>query len=84
MKLKNTLLVVKNMEQSKAFYRDLFGLEVIADFEEIDDNKLHLNVSGEEAILYPFFKFLEVPEELKILENLDLSKTTICGAFKDF
>ena len=23
-------------------------------------------------------------EELKILENLDLSKTTICGAFKDF
>jgi hypothetical protein len=56
--------------------------DVIADFEEIDDNKLHLNVSGEEAILYPFFKFLEVPEELKILENLDLSKTTICGAFK--
>ena len=50
--------------------------DVIADFEEIDDNKLHLNVSGEEAILYPFFKFLEVPEELKILENLDLSKTT--------
>ena len=34
MKLKNTLLVVKDMEQSKAFYRDLFGLEVIADFEE--------------------------------------------------
>ena len=33
--------------------------------KKIDDNKLHLNVSGEEAILYPFFKFLEVPEELK-------------------
>lgn len=32
MKLKNMLLVVKEIERSKAFYRDLFGLEVIADF----------------------------------------------------
>lgn len=63
-------------------FLNMKNYDVIADFEKIDDNKLHLNVSGEEAILYPFFKFLEVPEELKILENLDLSKTTICGAFK--
>lgn len=33
MKLKNILLVVKDMERSKTFYRDLFGLEVIADFD---------------------------------------------------
>ena len=33
MKLKNILLVVKNIERSKKFYRDLFGLEVIADFD---------------------------------------------------
>lgn len=33
MKLKNILLVVKDMERSKQFYRDLFGLEVIADFD---------------------------------------------------
>lgn len=33
MKLKNTLLVVKDMECSKKFYRDLFGLRVIADFD---------------------------------------------------
>ena len=33
MKLKNTLLVVKNIESSKMFYRDLFGLRVIADFD---------------------------------------------------
>lgn len=63
-------------------FLNMKNYDVIADFEKIDDNKLHLNVSGEEAVLYPFFKFLEVPEELKILENLDLSKTTICGAFK--
>lgn len=33
MKLKNTLIVVKDMERSKAFYRDLFGLMVIADYD---------------------------------------------------
>ena len=33
MKLKNTLLVVKDIECSKRFYRDLFGLQVIADFD---------------------------------------------------
>ncbi len=34
MRLKNILFVVKNIEASKAFYKDLFGLEVIADFGE--------------------------------------------------
>lgn len=56
--------------------------DIIADFEKIEDNRLTINMSGEESVLYPFFKLLEVPDELKILENLDLSKTTICGAFK--
>lgn len=32
MKLKNILLIVSDVEQSKTFYRELFGLEVIADF----------------------------------------------------
>ena len=31
MKLKNVLIVVKDMEKSIAFYRDIFGLEVILD-----------------------------------------------------
>lgn len=31
MKLKNILITVKNMEKSIAFYRELFGLEVILD-----------------------------------------------------
>ena len=33
MKLKNILLVVKDIEKSKQFYRDLFGLFVILDQE---------------------------------------------------
>ena len=32
MKLKNILIVVKDIEKSKAFYKELFGLEVVTDF----------------------------------------------------
>lgn len=32
MKLKNILIVVKDIEVSKAFYRDLFGMHIVADF----------------------------------------------------
>ncbi len=67
--------------RNKEIY-NIKNYDIIADFEKIEDNKLVLNMSGEECALYPFFKLLEVPDELKILENLDLSKTTICGAFK--
>ena len=31
MKLKNVLIVVKNIEKSKKYYRDLFGLSGILD-----------------------------------------------------
>ena len=31
MKLKNVLIVVKNIEKSKQFYHDLFGLDVVLD-----------------------------------------------------
>lgn len=34
MKLKNILIVVNDIEISKQFYKELFGLEVIADFGE--------------------------------------------------
>lgn len=34
MKLKNILIVVSDIEKSKAFYKDLFGLNVITDFGE--------------------------------------------------
>lgn len=31
MKLKNVLIVVKDIERSKKFYRDLFGIEMVLD-----------------------------------------------------
>lgn len=31
MKLKNVLIVVKDIEKSKKFYHDLFGLDVVLD-----------------------------------------------------
>lgn len=34
MRLKNILIVVKDIEKSKVFYRDLFGLRVLTDFGE--------------------------------------------------
>ncbi len=34
MRLKNILIVVKDIEQSKEFYKDLFGLHVVNDFGE--------------------------------------------------
>ena len=34
MRLKNILLVVSDIEKSKAFYKELFGLQVITDFGE--------------------------------------------------
>ena len=33
MKLKNIVIVVKNLEKSKHFYKDMFGLDVILDRE---------------------------------------------------
>lgn len=33
MKLKNIMIVVNDIEKSKAFYKDLFGLEVVLDQE---------------------------------------------------
>lgn len=34
MHLKNILIVVKDIEKSKRFYKELFGLEIVADFGE--------------------------------------------------
>ena len=33
MRLKNILIVVTDIERSKAFYKELFGLEVVVDFD---------------------------------------------------
>ena len=33
MKLKNVLIVVKDVEISKKFYKEIFGLDVVVEFE---------------------------------------------------
>ncbi|MBQ7797026.1 MAG: VOC family protein [Lachnospiraceae bacterium] len=83
MKLKNMLLVVKDIERSKKFYKGLFGLEVIADFdgnvvlteglvlqdEAIWKSFIEREIShrGHNAELY--FEESEMDELLKKLEN---------------
>ena len=38
MKLKNILIVVKDIEKSKQFYHDLFGLNIMLDNDGNDSN----------------------------------------------
>lgn len=59
MKLKNVLVVVKNIEKSKQFYHDLFGLETILDNDGnmilteglvLQDEKIWKNFLGKDVI----------------------------------
>lgn len=72
MKLKNVLIVVKDIEKSRRFYHDLFGLEAILD----NDGNMILTeglVLQEEKIWKQFLKRDIVPEnnacELYFEEN---------------
>ena len=40
MKLKNILIVVKDIEKSKQFYHDLFGLDMVLDRSEEHTSEL--------------------------------------------
>lgn len=88
MRLKNILLVVSNMEISKAFYRELFGLTVVTDFGEnvilteglvLQERKLwekfvgrEVNFAGNDAELY--FEENNIDD---FLEKLDSSTWNI-------
>ncbi len=59
MRLKNILIVVNDIERSKAFYKDLFGLIVVADFGEnvilteglaLQEKKLWESFIGKKAV----------------------------------
>ena len=59
MKLKNILLVVSNLERSRQFYRDLFGLHVVLDNDGatilteglvLQEKKLWSSILGREVI----------------------------------
>ena len=48
MKLKNVLIVVKDIEKSKQFYHDLFGLDMILDN---DGNMIEVFVNNGEYVI---------------------------------
>ena len=72
MRLRNFLIVVKDIEKSKQFYHDLFGLEVLVDF---DGNMILTDglVLQEEKYWKEFLKRDVIPEnnssELYFEEN---------------
>jgi len=87
MKLKNILFVVNDIEKSKTFYRDLFGLQVVADFGEniilteglvLQEKKLWekfiertVCAGGNDAELY--FEENDIDGFLEKLENSDFT-----------
>lgn len=87
MKLKNILFVVNDIEKSKIFYRDLFGLQVVADFGEniilteglvLQEKKLWekfiertVCAGGNDAELY--FEENDIDGFLEKLENSDFT-----------
>ena len=59
MKLKNVLIVVKDIERSRQFYHDLFGLEMILDNDGnmilteglvLQDEKIWKNFLGKDVV----------------------------------
>lgn len=61
MKLKNFLIVVSDMERSKEFYRELFGLQVVLDFGE--------NVTLTDGLVLQERKLWESFTEKKVLRE---------------
>ena len=84
MKLKNILLVVADLEQSKKFYHDLFGLDVILDNDgavilteglvlqdrEIWKRCLGQDVIGKSNSCELYFEEKQMEEFVEKLENL--------------
>lgn len=68
MRLKNVLIVVKDIEKAKQFYHDLFGLEVVVDFEG--------NVILTEGLVLQDEKVWE-----KFLEKSIISKSNSCELY---
>ncbi len=59
----------------------IFQYDVVADFDKIVNKTLCIEFLGEQKIVFPDCRFLEIPEELKFLENFELESSTICAAF---
>ncbi len=62
---------------------DYLKFDIVADFEKIKNNSLQITSFNEPQKIFPNFKYLEIPEKLKVLEDIGLSKAMICAAFKE-
>ncbi len=84
MKLKNVLIVVKDIEKAKKFYHDLFGLEVVLDNdgnvilteglvlqeEKIWREFLRKDILAKNNCCELYFEELEIEKFVEKLENL--------------
>ena len=59
------------------------NFDVIADFEKIKNNTLEIISYNNTQKIYPNFKYLEIPDKLKVLEDMGISRCMICAAFKE-
>ncbi len=78
MKLKNILIVVKDIEKSRQFYHDLFGLELIRNY---DGNMILTEglVLQDEKIWKSFLEKEIIPESnLRWALQCDRNNTRIC------
>lgn len=85
MRLKNILIVVNDIEVSKNFYRDLFGLQVVTDFGEnvilseglvLQERKIWEEFTGKKVVLYGnatelYFEEYDLDSFVEKLENGD-------------
>jgi hypothetical protein len=63
---------------------DFLKYDVAADFDSINNKTLRIDFQNERKVIYPERKFLELPDELKILSEFGLCESTICAAFKKY
>lgn len=84
MKLKNFLIVVKDIEKAKRFYRELFGLEMLADNDGnmilsdglvLQDEKIWRSFTGRDVIMKNnscelYFEEADIETFAEKLENL--------------
>ena len=85
MKLKNVLIVVKDIEKSKQFYHDLFGLEMILDNDGnmilteglvLQEEKYWKNFLGQEIIPEKCTGILKLLQLVRIIYNIIQSRRT--------
>ena len=69
--------IINKVENEK----DSFG--IILDSDKVKDGFFEVRTAIDIKRFYPDEASIEVPDELKILENLQVGKIMICAAFKD-